>query len=338
MSGAKGKKRQSKRKQRKHKASGGFSVVRFFKRAVFAICLLLCLGLAALLGVYFFGPFERRTQIEELATGQLYTLRSAEWMPDFGDRLLATIEDKLPGDEGYAVDAGELARDGSHVLAGVPLSRKPYRILKNSSYITLYDTAERQPLCVALHLTGGRAAKTTITEPTRRDDPRVPSRDPGELQLGQWAGFPLAPLEGLSREHGKLGFKEANLTSNLVPMKESFAEAVWQPLLRRLSIDYPRRFEEVWLGLGPVYRSEGSKLSSGAPLPDAYFAIVFDQTDAGALRAISFLVPADASRNDPAAFLSSMERIESLTGLQFLPELRPHTRQNLAKWTSPRLW
>ena len=344
MSGAKGKKRKPQKKPKKSKASkkskgsSGGGLGRLLKRTVFTICLLLCLSIAALIGVYFFGPFERRTQIEAFAGEQLYALRSADWMPGFGDRLLATIEDGLPGEDGYAVDAGELGRDGAHVLAGIPLAHKPHKILENSSYLTLYDAIDRQPLCVALRLTNDRAAKIPAAEPTRRVDPRTPTPSPQTMQRGEWLDFPLTPLKALAREHGETGVKEANLTSNLVPMRKPFADKIWQPLLRRLSIEYPKRFDEVWLCLGPIYEGKISKLPSGVPLPDAYFAIVFDQTDAGALRTISFVVPSDASRNDPASFISSIGKIESLTGLQFLPELRPHTRRGLAEWTSLRLW
>lgn len=339
MPGGKGKKRQSqKKKQKRPKASEGFGLAGFLKRTIFALSLLLCLALAALTGVYFFGPFERRTQMESFAADQLYALRRAHWMPGPGSRILAAIEDLLPADDGYAVDAGELGRDGAHFLAGLPLSQKPLRILKNKSYVTLYDAAEQQPRCVALRLTGDRADKIPKVEHSRRDDPRTATPSPASLQLGEWKDFPLAPLEAIIREHGPIGLKEANLTSNLIPMSQTFAETVWHPLLRRLSIEYPQRFDEVWLCLGPVYQTRLSRLSSGVPRPDAYFVIVFDETDAGALRAISFLVPADARPKNPEAFLSSMEQIEGLTGLQFLPELRPHTRRGLAEWVSPRLW
>lgn len=338
MPKTKGKKRQSKKKHQKRQTSGGLTLSRFLRRTIFVIGLILVLGMTALLGVYFLGPFERRTQIETFTSGQLYALRSADWMPGFGGRLLSTIEDRLPGADDYAVDTGELGRDGGHALAGLPLSRKPHQILKNSSYTNLYDPEERQAICVALHLTGEPAAKKPAAESVRRDDPRVPTTAPEAMKLGKWRDFPLTPLDALAREYGETGLREGNLTSNLVPMSESFAKDVWRPLLRQLSIEYPRRFEEVWLCLGPVYRNQASKLASGLLLPDAYFAIVFDQTDAGALRAISFLIPADASRNDPARLLSSIEKIESLTGLQFLPDLRPHTRQSLANWTARRLW
>jgi endonuclease G len=297
------------------------------------------LGGIALTLLYVFSPIDRRAHLEAFALRQLHSLRNAGWVPDPAGSVIARVEDQIPGSEGFAVDAGELSFDETHTLGGWPLSRRDHQRLNNASYANLYDPLTRQPLCIALRLTAEADGEPVAAEAAARyADTRVPTHPPQALQSGKWQALSLAPAPALAREHGPTGGREASLSSALVPMPADFAATLWEPLLQELTLRYPRRFEEVWLALGPVYGKTPATTPDGVPLPEAYFAIVLDLTEAGALRAISFLLPAEASDAPWHTFLRPIAEIESRTGLQFLPELRPHTRQSLVQWQATRLW
>jgi endonuclease G len=121
-------------------------------------------------------------------------------------------------------------------------------------------------------------------------------------------------------------------------MTVAYAEGVWKKAMRELTERYPKRFGEVWLYLGPVYGSESSKPGSGIALPEAFYAIVFDLTDKGGLRALALLIPADAQSKNLNDYLSSITEIEKLTGLQFLPELDFSIRDTIGNYVSPSVW
>ena len=101
---------------------------------------------------------------------------------------------------------------------------------------------------------------------------------------------------------------------------------------------YPKRFDEVWVYLGPVYLTESSKLGSDICLPDAFYVIALDLTDEGGLRALALLIPTDAESKNLNDYLSSIAQIEKLTGLQFLPELDLSIRDTIGNYVSPVVW
>lgn len=308
------------------------------RRGLFVLGGMVALGLLALVFIYLFAPLDRRTQVERFAAEKLYSIRLIDGMPDFARTWMARLEDQLPGSEGFAIDSGEVARGPSHFLAGIPHSRESLKRISNNSYLNLYHPGLRQPVCVGLRLTKETTGESFEQHGDYHDDPRVATRSSRELRQGGRTPQPLAPPAALTSQHGDIGLKEAHLRSNLVAMPKDFADKVWRPLVHTLSQRYPKRFGEIWLCLGPVFSPSEKGEAPGEPRAEAFFAIVFDETEAGALRAISFLVPVTTENSEPQFHLSSIQEIESRAGLQFLPELRPHNRQSLSNWRSPRLW
>ena len=74
------------------------------------------------------------------------------------------------------------------------------------------------------------------------------------------------------------------------------------------------------------------------PIPEGFYAIAFDLTETGGLRAIAFLVPQDAPDTKLRNYITSIAKIEKHTGLQFLPDVDYHAREVLGSNVSPQLW
>ena len=107
---------------------------------------------------------------------------------------------------------------------------------------------------------------------------------------------------------------------------------VWSALIQTLAQNYPKRFEEIWLYTGPIYPAKGSAKPMG------FYAIAFDMTEGGGLRAISFQVPGNALNSDLSTYLSSISAIEKATSLRFVPDLQIGTQQSLSNWKESRIW
>lgn len=335
MAAAKSKKKQSSKRRR---AKGKARPRSLLGRGLFALGAILLLLVLALALVYFLSPIDRRAHFEAFALQKLHALRQANWLPSPAESVIARVEDGIPGSEGFGVDAGEISFEETPTLAGLPLSRREFELLRNGSYVNLFDPLTRQPLCLALRLSDDASDEAAPEDGVRYADKRVTTYPPQALDSMGWQGTSLAPAAALTRQYGKIGAREAGLTSTLVPMPTAFSEALWEPLLHELTVRYPARFGEVWLAFGPVYPKNPVNNPNGVPLPEAYFALAFDVTEAGALRAISFLLPAHQPDAPWHTYLRPIAEIEARTGLQFLPELRPHTRQSLVQWQPDRLW
>jgi DNA/RNA endonuclease G (NUC1) len=301
--------------------------------------LVLCaVAVGAVTGVYYFASFETREKMERSALGTINGIRTHESTPSLFAALLDTIYDTIPSSGGLVVEGSELGREAeAPFLAGIPNSRFPIRVLAQPSYVNLFNEASRQSACVAIRLDGSRSERSQA-ETSIIADSRIPRLDAASMTLGQWAPYPLAPAKALVRQHGDRGAGDARLASNFVPMTASFYEDIWQRVMRELTQRYPKRFEEVWLCLGPLYRPESSKLASGIAVPDALYAIAFDLTDEGGLRALALIIPADAESVNLNTYLTSIAQIEKLSGLQFLPEIDFSVRDTLIHYISPSVW
>lgn len=292
----------------------------------------------ALGATYYFASFETRAKLNQPIMRTLNTVRLPSWMPRPIAWVFDNLYDTLPSSEGLLVDGGELGRSDAPILAGMPQSRKAVRVLNNNSYINLYDEKGRQSLCLALRLSDTLRQKVKSTE-DYYEDPRVAPLRASEMTFGQWSPHPIAPAKTLAGEYGATGASEAHLTTNLAPMTEAYAEGIWKDAMKRVAEQYPKRFGEIWIYMGPAYRKQSSKLSSGILIPDAFYLVAFDLTESGGLRAISFLIPTETTPGTSLAdCLTSIGTIEQMTGLQFLPELSFDARDVLETWVSPNLW
>jgi len=298
---------------------------------------LLMLGVVALISSYYFGSFALRVQIERAAIQTINAVRSPEWLPRPITSLLNLAYDTIPGSQGLVVEGGELGHDETPLIAGLPGSNSPVRVLRNKSYINLFNEKSRQTTCIAFKLSGRDRQDAPIPDDFF-EDPRIKQLRARDLLLGYWQPQTIAPAQALAAEFGAVGANEACLVTNLAPMSATFSSGLWQRLMYEITVTYPRRFGETWIYLGPVMRTQSSKLDSGVPIPDGFFAIVFDQTEAGGLRAIAFLVPQDATDTKLRRYITSIAKIEAHTGLKFLPEVDYHAQEVLGFAVSPQLW
>jgi len=298
---------------------------------------LLVLSVVALISSYYFGSFALRVQIERAAIQTINAVRSPEWLPRPVTSLLNLAYDTIPGSEGLVVEGGELGHDETPLIAGLPGSNSLVRVLRNKSYINLFNEKAQQTTCIAFKLSGGDRQDAPIPDDFF-EDPRIQQLRARDLLLGYWQPQTIAPAQALAAEFGAVGANEACLVTNLAPMSATFSSGLWQRLMYEITVTYPRRFGETWIYLGPVMRTQSSKLDSGVPIPDGFFAIVFDQTEAGGLRAIAFLVPQDATDTNLRNYITSIAQIEAHTGLKFLPEVDYHAQEVLGLAVSPQLW
>lgn len=307
-------------------------------RSALVKSLLLILGLGLLLALtYHFSPYSVRATMERIGLTTLNAARSPNWMPELATASLDWLHDRIPNSEGMVVDGGELGYNDSPFIAGVPTGKTPLRPLRNISSTNLFSERERQTALLATYLKAESEERVEAVS-TLYDDPRIPTLKPAQLNMGKWTAQPLIPSEFLAKWHGQNGANEARLATNLVPMQRELAQGPWQELMELLAEDYPDRFGALWLYTGPAYRVQHAKLATGLPIPDGFYAIAFELTKDGGLRAIAFLIPHDNEVRQLSDCITSISQIEAITGLNFLPELDYAPRESLRNWVSPALW
>ena len=300
--------------------------------------MLLALVVLALSGIYYFGSFETRAKMEQIALSAINGPRTHAATPAPVSMLLDLCYDAIPSSEGLVVEGSELGRDAdTPFLAGVPHSRHAIRALPQPSYTNLFSERHLQAAAIALRLNDAPRQRAKFDE-TIQVDARVAQLKPEALIYDEWRPRPIAPAKALIGQHGARGASDAQLATNYAPMADSFADEVWAKAMRELTLRYPKRFGEVWIFLGPIYHQGNAKLPSGIPFPDSFYAIALDLTDEGGLRALALRIPSTAESKDLNKYLTSISEIEAATGLQFLPELDFSIRDTLGNYVSPSVW
>jgi hypothetical protein len=119
---------------------------------------------------------------------------------------------------------------------------------------------------------------------------------------------------------------------NAVPQLQWTNNGIWRSLEEDIE-DWADRYGRVWVVCGPVFFGKSPALWLGqddeeqAAVPDALFKIVIREEDPG-IKALAFLIPniLPKSEDDYWDFLTIIDQIEELTGIDFLTAL-PETEQ-----------
>lgn len=132
---------------------------------------------------------------------------------------------------------------------------------------------------------------------------------------------------------------------NAVPQLQMQNNGIWKEL-EQLCHDWADTYGRIWVICGPVFFGKSPSMWLGqdgekkAAIPDALFKIVIRETDGQThLKALAFLIPNILPRQDQEleTFLTSVDRIESLTGLEFITVLEKSDQDTIKKTTAPSL-
>ena len=116
---------------------------------------------------------------------------------------------------------------------------------------------------------------------------------------------------------------------NAVPQLQWQNNGIWKTL-EQLCNDWADKYDQIWVICGPVFFGKspamwlGQDSENKAAIPDALFKIVVRNTNGlNRPETLAFLIPniLPKSKTDLNNFLTSIDRIEELTGLDFLTVL-----------------
>ena len=131
---------------------------------------------------------------------------------------------------------------------------------------------------------------------------------------------------------------------NAVPQLQWQNNGIWKSLEKDCE-DWADKYERIWVCCGPVFFGKQPAVWLGqagevkAAVPDALFKIVI-RVENGKVKTMAFLIPnvLQKSDKDPAKFLTSIDRIEKLTGLDFFTALNEDEQSEIEERIAAELW
>ncbi|MFH1499757.1 MAG: DNA/RNA non-specific endonuclease [Verrucomicrobiota bacterium] len=295
--------------------------------------------ITALAGWYVFQPPARRAEVNRLVRNSIdrdkriqpldvaWDIYQLYYSPDF------VAVAPAPGDHTHAY-AGLPAPTGSNGRDDT------IRLLANRGYLVGYDDSLPSPRWAAYRVADLTPLPPAPERPTSfATDPRTASRVSSDAftNTGYDRGH-LAPNFAIATRHGEQAQLETFFLSNIIPQKHALNAGLWKQLETRIATSYPARFGEVWIVAGPVFTGTPPPTlgRDGPALPDACYMIILDESD-GRLRAMAFVFPQNAA-GELDRYLTTIDHIETRTGLDFFPALENAAENQLESRPASRVW
>ena len=225
-------------------------------------------------------------------------------------------------------------------LPAPELGHAPVKVLMNWSYVTGYNEQKKNPAWVAYRL-GNMKGEYDFKNWERPDrfiaDRRLGSQIDHEAYTS--SGYDrghMAPNATMLSQYGQMAQMETYLTTNICPQKPQLNQKLWAALekLEREVISQDdtkgKEVHDLFVITGPVFSAKPDTLSSGIAIPDSFFKILaFRRGYLGTVKAVCFLIPQQPATNNLSDYLTTIDKIESLTHLDFFPELSETRQRNL---------
>jgi endonuclease G len=146
----------------------------------------------------------------------------------------------------------------------------------------------------------------------------------------------LAPNYAIASEYGRSAQLASFKMSNISPQRKNLNQKLWQRLEEVVVDHFLPRQQTLWVITGPIFDEQISSLRSGVEIPDAFYKIIVKPaSDTEPAEAISFVMPQQVKGNEPLSrFLSSIDEIETATGLDFFHQLEDKAEKRLEAATS----
>ena len=218
-----------------------------------------------------------------------------------------------------------------------------FRIFRNHGFILGYSDLRGNPLWVEYALTP-EANTPSLKRPNRfetdwRSINRV-SHD--SYQNSSYDRGHMAPNFAMSHLYGRAGQADSFLMTNVTPQKPKLNQQLWQHLEEAEIKHFAKNFGKVWVIVGPVFSGTVERLNSDwtVEIPDAFYKIYTTEAFAGKPSiALGFLMPQTANGKEPLTqFVTSIDNIEALTGLDFFTQLDDRTEAALEATVEPQPW
>jgi len=168
----------------------------------------------------------------------------------------------------------------------------------------------------------------------------------------------MAPKATIFHCYGDNATRDTFVLTNACPQTPEFNNGPWKALEELVRRRYGLLYEGVWVTTGPIFddcngrtllvKDEGHEDWCQKPVevPDAFFKIIIDLQD-GVPRALAFIINHDqgygygegtTSTERLSVFLTSINEIESLTGLDFFWALENELEATLEASVADSMW
>lgn len=193
---------------------------------------------------------------------------------------------------------------------------------------------------VAYELLGDRLRQPWVRRTNDfRDDPKIAcgDSDSEDYRGPEFDRGHLVPAADMA--FNDTAMSQTFFMSNMTPQRAGFNKGVWREL-EELTRDWAKKFEHLYVVSGPVFYEKPTEEigKSKVAVPDAFYKVLLDLTEPE-LKGIAFLVPNQTTDEPLERFATSIDSLESITGIDFFYNLLdPKLEEKLESEFDVSLW
>lgn len=220
-----------------------------------------------------------------------------------------------------------------HILFGYPGQEKI--VLYRKGYVLGYNPEKKIADWVSYHFTDTYCVKNVGRTEDFRADPDLLSGQRAELEDYKGSGYDrghLAPAADMARDVQTMS--ESFLLSNMTPqVGVGFNRGIWKKLEGKIR-DWVIQRKNIYVFTGPIFLDSRRYTTIGLnriAVPTHFYKIVVSCTEEGDnLDAIAFILPNQKNPDDKLPeYITSIDEIERVTGLNFMAELDSNIQDKL---------
>lgn len=210
-------------------------------------------------------------------------------------------------------------------------------IIKHEFYALSYNEKYEQAEWVAYKLTKNHLSHTNFKRPFFIGDNLVKthSSDWRNYKNSGYDKGHLCPAGDM--RFSKKAFNDTFFTSNISPQKHDFNEGVWNRLEQKVRY-WASKYKEVYVVTGGVLENDLETIGSEDVAVPKYFYKVLVASINGKTKMIGFLMPHSDSDEPIYKFVTSVDKIEKMTGVDFFPKMNDKLENQLEKSVDYKDW
>lgn len=229
----------------------------------------------------------------------------------------------------------------------LPVSRLNYtptqvmgdQLIRHKYYTVSYSTKHQNPEWVAYELRGARLETNNQAERGNfHDDPKA--NDPSSSVYSH-SGYDRGHMvPAYDMNFSEEAMSESFYMSNVTPQVPDFNRGIWKSLEGRVR-EWAKKERRLFVVTGPLLRqrvSEENRVKGTGPtVPRGFFKVIVDY-EGGERKGIAFMFKNKDINQPLENFVTSIERVETYTGLDFFPNLNARDRKEIESKADITRW
>lgn len=200
--------------------------------------------------------------------------------------------------------------------------------LSSVGFISGYSSAHGQPAWV-FHEIRSPVFKSKRSGNFRSDNRLMFPIPPSVFNRSGFDRGHMAPAHDIGAVYGSVAQRESFLMSNISPQRPALNRKIWRSIESWCWSTFSTSTTTAVIFSGPVFDKDKTYLGmSSVELPDYFFKVILYQSK-GNLHMVAFVVPADASSNEITSYISTVDKVEEITGFDFFPSIPLGTQNTL---------